>query len=867
MKTDAGWQKYWRFLTARFRGEVEDEISFHIAMRARDLQAQGLPADVAEQEARRRFGDPRRIRTTLHRIEERRGRRMKWTFMFQELAQDMRYGARALFKRPGFTLMTAGSLALGIASVTVVLSVIDAYLLRPLPVRHPEQMVIIGASNQASTGMAAGVVGLPTISDIAARTELFQGVAAHTPFVAASRKSETDDAERGIFLGVTGNYFSVLGVSPALGRMFTVDEDRQRERVVVLSHRVWQSEFAADSGIVGKTIRVNTVEFVIVGVAPPEFHGTEFVVDPVGYIPATVLTALDASLADMDSRRNNGRFTVIARRKANRSIADINSALKVIARETQTAYPAVGEQYQLTAFPENRARPTLPSAGAMVAVAAAFATLALLVLVTASVNATNLILARGSTRATELAVRQALGASRGRLTRQLLVEVLLLALLACLGALAMARAAIAGVTRVPFTFDDLPLSLGIQLDFRVLGMTLAFALVVGIVAGIGPSLSASSFALQQRLRDGGRAGLTRQGRRARSALVVAQVAASLVVLVCAGLFIVSARQAGSVDLGFRADHLVTFGVDATLAHYDETNARRTFDRIEQSIEAPACISICARAWPASTRSSRASRRPGRQAASLTSTPPTRRSARPCSTPWRGGWTATASACCCIRWPSARLQPFVSPAPGENADQPEADGHDARRDGPQPGLLDAGLRRAQPVAARQPHPGDDQRGRQPGDPQLRRRLGGQGGAGVAYPPAGDGAGTARHHRQRDPGRRHRYARAAHHPRQRARSSTAALSRNPSGRLTTTEDVARFIVMWAGPGSQWATGNVRHAWTAARISLAKAPSRETGPRPPRPAAPPPAQTQGRTREATPTRRPNPRPAPGARRGGWR
>ncbi|MEO7962371.1 MAG: permease prefix domain 1-containing protein, partial [Gemmatimonadaceae bacterium] len=157
MKIDDGWQRYWRYLTARFRDEVDDEIAFHIAMRARELQAQGLTPQVAEEEARRRFGNSDNIRSTLHRIEEKRGQRMKWTFLFQELAQDIRYGARALLKRPSFTIMSAGSLAIGIAAVTVVLTIIDAYLLRPLPVRHPEELVVIGASNQASGGMAAGV--------------------------------------------------------------------------------------------------------------------------------------------------------------------------------------------------------------------------------------------------------------------------------------------------------------------------------------------------------------------------------------------------------------------------------------------------------------------------------------------------------------------------------------------------------------------------------------------------------------------------------------------------------------------------------------------------------------------------------------
>ena len=589
MKVDAGWEKYWRYLTAHFRDEVDDELAFHIAMRAGELEAQGMSAGEADAEARRRFGDHERIRSTLHRIESRRGRRMRLGFLVEELRQDIRYGARALVKRPGFAAMTAGSLSIGIAAVTVVLSVIDAYLLRPLPVRAPQELVVIGASNRASGGITAGVVGLPIVRELAARTDLFAGVAAHSLVVAAAQRSDGDGAERGSYLAVTGNYFSVLGVPASIGRPLLPDDERRRERVLVLGHGAWQRRFAGDSGVIGTTLRLNTLEFVIVGVAPASFHGTELIFEPAGYVPSSVLGALDQGAADMETRWGSGRFTVTARRAPGRTLGDISTALDVMAAEIERAHPAVGVGYRLPAVAEARARPTLPSAGGMAAVAGVFATLALLVLVTAAVNATNLILARGSTRATELAVRQALGASRARITRQLLVEVLLVAMLALAGALVLARLAIGALKAIPFTFDDLALTIAIQLDFRVFAMTLAFALLVGVLAGLGPSLSASRFALQQRLREGGRGGISRRGRRARGVLVVAQVAASVVVLVCAGLFIASARQGTQVDLGFRADRLLTFGVDAALAHYEEGEARRALERIERGVEALAGV--------------------------------------------------------------------------------------------------------------------------------------------------------------------------------------------------------------------------------------------------------------------------------------
>ncbi len=584
MTEDSGWQRYWRYLSSRFRSEVDDELAFHVEMRAAELQRDGLPADRARSEAQRRFGDGAKIRATLQRIERKRGQRMRLSYLLQEMIQDVRYGARGLLKRPGFTFMTASSLALGIAATTVVLTMIDGYLLRPLPVRDPGELVVVGASNRASSGFAAGVLGLPTVRDIAARTDLFQGAAGTSMILAATGRAEDDPAERGMYLGVTGNFFSLLGVSPSLGRLLGPDDDRLREQVIVLSHRTWTARFGSDPSVIGRSIRVNTVPFVVIGVTPRGFSGAEHLFDPAGYLPSATISVIEPSAGKTEERRDAGRFTVIARRQPNRTVAEIGSALGILAAEIEKAYPEVGEQFRLPVFAESRARPNMASAGGMFAASVVAATLALLVLLTASVNATNLILARGTTRATELAVRQALGASRVRLISQLVTETLLLALLALAGGWALAQLAVAALTSIPLALDDLPLTWGLKLDLRVFGMTTAITLLIGLVAGVGPALSASRFALQQRLREGGRAGLSRRGRRARSALVVAQVAASLVVLVCAGLFLASAKEAVKVDLGFRPDHLLTFGVDATLAHYDEPTARAAFERIRQAVE-------------------------------------------------------------------------------------------------------------------------------------------------------------------------------------------------------------------------------------------------------------------------------------------
>lgn len=584
MREDPRWQRYWRHLTGRPRREVDEEIAFHVEMRARELEARGLDPATARQEAERRFGDRARIQATLNRIEQKRGRRMGLSFLAQELTHDLRYGARSLLKRPGYALMTAGSLALGIGAATVVLSLIDSFLLRPLPVRDPGELVVIGASNRATGSLAAGVLGLPTVHDLEARTDLFQGVAATAMTVAATRTADGDPGDRSILLAVTGNYFPLLGVSPSLGRVLGPVDERERAPVVVLGHRTWVTRFGGDPGVIGRTIHLNTLPFVVVGVAPPEFTGTEHLFDPAGYVPTALLGLLDPAAGDLGTRRDAGRFTAIARRQPGRTVAEIGSGLEALSREIERLYPVVGEQFRLRVFPESRARPNMATAGGMAAASVVAATLALLVLLTAAVNATNLILARGTTRVTELAVRQALGASRRRLASQLLTETLLLAALALAGGWLLARLGVRLLTSIPLAVDDLALRWGLALDLRVFGMAVAVTLLIGLVAGLAPALSVVGRAVQPHLREGGRAGAGRRGRLSRSALVVAQVAASLVVLVCAGLFLTSARQAGRVQLGFRADHLLTFGMNAEFARYDEGTARRAFERIREAVE-------------------------------------------------------------------------------------------------------------------------------------------------------------------------------------------------------------------------------------------------------------------------------------------
>lgn len=594
MINDPVWTRYWRYLTRAFRSEVREEMDYHIEQRAKDLVREGLAPDAARAEAMRRFGDREKVQERLEQIERKRGRRITLGFVTEEFVQDIRYGIRGLLQRPGFTLVTTTSLALGLAAITVVLSIVDSWLLRPLPVTHAKELVVIGGTNRALGGMPSTLVSIPTYRDIAARTDLFQDAAAVTFTVVAARRPNADQGQRHMLLATSGGYFNVLGVSAAQGRLFTPEDDRQREQVIVLSHSAWEATYGGDPAVVGSRLYLNTVPFTIVGVTERGFHGTDHLLDAYGWVPTGALGAIDPSMTGLEDRRDRDGFKVLARAQPNVSSAAIQAGLDVLSAQLRASYPELDEEYRLRGIPESRARPSLESSGGTLAGATIFLVLALLVLVTAGVNATNLILVRGSARQNELAVRQALGASRRRVVRQLATETMLLAFLALAGGWYLARLAIGAITSIPISAGDVPMRWGVQVDWRVFGLAVLVTLIVGVVAGIAPAVAVSRFDIQHRLREGGRSGLGRRGQKLRAGLVIMQVAASMVVLVAVAIFSASVRNAATVDLGFKPDHLVTFGIDPNLAHYDNTRARLAYDRIERMMqEQPG---VAATAW-------------------------------------------------------------------------------------------------------------------------------------------------------------------------------------------------------------------------------------------------------------------------------
>jgi len=578
---DTRWERYWRFLSSAFRPDVKDEVDFHVQERARALMEQGMTSEEARREAERRFGDRHRVVNELEQIEAKRGRRLARAFSLAELGQDLRYGVRGLLRRPVFALTAAASLALGIATTTVAFSLVDTLLLRPLPaVRNPSQLVVLGGSAEPN-GLAGPSTPYPAIRELAARTDLFTEVAADRLNLVGLRPPGAEQAEIRLIRGVTGNWFNLLGVGAAVGRLLTEDDQRQRAAVVVLEHTFWTQRMAADPSVVGGTLMVNGLPFTIVGVAANGFRGMQ----PLIPVAAYVTTGADAQfLADPRFRSEeevwgSGWYLPVARLQPGRSIEQVRAALQVMSRTLRSEHPEMGERYMWGAEREGVVRLSYAAAGIMPVIAVVFFGLAALVLLTACVNVTSLLLTRASGRRGELAVRQAMGASRLRLARQLLTETVLIALVGLVGAWVLAWATVRAIGGIPIGID-IPVRFDLAFDARIFGLAALAALGAGLLAGLAPAITGARQGPSGVLREEGRgpAGSVRT-QRFRSALVAAQVAVSVTLVTAAILFMQSTRRASSLDLGFRPSRILSVTFRPSLTLRDQASMRQAFDRI------------------------------------------------------------------------------------------------------------------------------------------------------------------------------------------------------------------------------------------------------------------------------------------------
>jgi predicted permease len=486
-----------------------------------------------------------------------------------------------LAKNPGFTAVAVITLALGIGANSAIFSVVNAFLLRPLPVRDPQQLVVL-ANSHPENDRPHGISYLD-FQDYRAQSDAFAGmIASDKEFLGLSANGR---AERIFAEFVSGDYFNFLGLQPALGRFFLPEEGKNpgSDPVVVLENAYWWHRFGGDPSVVGKTVSINGHACTIVGVAPESFHGTLSVVETQAYLPMGMATIVPSN-KEVFTKRDMHALDVLARPKPGVSRSAAEASLQVIARRLDQQYPATDKGIRMHVIPEHLARPSASNTNQVAIIASVFLGLVGLVLLVACVNVVNLLLARASVRYKEIAIRAALGARRVRLVRQMLTESLLLALVGgALGAAAgwWASRMLAGI-RFP---GDMPLHFDFGMDWRVFGYSFAAALAAGLISGLLPAVRASRADVHEVLREGGRGAGSNGHHRLRDALVVGQVAGSLVLLVAAGLFVRSLGNARSANLGFQPDHVLLMNLDPAQAGFDEAKGRAFYRELEDRVRA------------------------------------------------------------------------------------------------------------------------------------------------------------------------------------------------------------------------------------------------------------------------------------------
>jgi predicted permease len=490
--------------------------------------------------------------------------------LLRALLQDLRYGFRALRRTPGFTAVAVSVLALGIGVNATVFSIANAFFFRPLPVADPDTVVRVYSNRFSNTRTAV-------YQQLRDRNSTLSGLAGFT----LRSFSLTIDAEPEHAFGeiVTGNYFPVLGVSAARGRLLGPPDDvAGAPPAVVLSHAFWVRRFGARPDAVGRTVALNGVPFIIVGIADRGFTG---VLAPLAgdlWVPLATDARLRPALDP--AARLEGSLHLVGRLKAGADRAQAQADLDTIGRQLRAA---AGESVRDQAVTVYGATMLHPEASTPVtAFTAVLMTVVALVLLIVCVNVANLVLARAAGRAVELAVRQSLGAGRGRLIRQLLTENLLLSLAGAAGGLAMAwwstRLLMASRLPVP-----VPVALDLSVDLRVLAFTIVAAVAATLGFGMVPALTASRVDLVPALK-GSSGGRPRQGRL-RSAFLIAQVSMSILLLVTAGLFVRSFRNAQNLDTGFEPEGVLTASIDVETRGYPRARALELYRSLVERLEA------------------------------------------------------------------------------------------------------------------------------------------------------------------------------------------------------------------------------------------------------------------------------------------
>ena len=496
--------------------------------------------------------------------------------------QDIRYGTRMLLKSPTVTVVAVITLALGIGANTAIFSTVNALFLRPLPVQHPERLIYLAPLQPGAPGY--GQFSYPDFQDLRSQAAGVSDVLAYTVSIIGF---DVDGKAEPIAVSyVSGNTFPALGLQPAAGRLIAglETEKAATDPVIVLGYSYWKKKFNADPSIIGKQVKLNGHGATIMGVTPEHFQGLYSVLDMQAYLPMG-LQSIEIGSEDFWTRRDLRGLISLGVLRPGIGMKEAQTSIDVVAHRLAQEYADADKGLTVHLFPEHLARPQPAPGNPVLIIGIIFTVLAGLVLLLACSNVANIVLVRAAAREREMAIRASLGAGRIRLIRQLLTESILLAILG--GAVGMIfgiwGSGMIGSVRME---APIPVRLDISFDWRVFTYGMAGALLAGVLAGLVPAWRASRSDLNTVLHEGSRGILAGSSRsRLRSVLVMAQVGASLMLLVAAGLFLRSAHNAEKLYLGFDPSHLVNVGVDPHTIGMSRDRAQQFYKQLKDRVRA------------------------------------------------------------------------------------------------------------------------------------------------------------------------------------------------------------------------------------------------------------------------------------------
>ena len=506
---------------------------------------------------------------------------------------DLRYGARSLWKSKGLSLIAAISLAVGIGANSAIFSIVNSILLKPRAVSEPDQLVQLYTGDKQSPYQGTTH---PSYVDFRERNGVFTGLAAYNVGWQL-RLGGADGVDQVWAEVVSGNFFDVLGVRTQLGRTFLAEEDEVagRNPVVVIGHSLWQRRFASDSSIIGRSVSINNQPFTVVGVLPPSFTGMNSGWSTEMWVPVNAVPLLEPARGDAMLTRNSSWLIMIGRLAPGATLDQARARFDLLSTEMQREYPDEWVDVRpdetrmrfVSVLPERSTRmhPQLQPVG--MALAALLFAIVDLVLVIACLNLASLLFARAVARRGEVALRLALGAGRLRIVRQLLAESVLLSLVAgAVGVVFTLWALKALLAAMPSLPEGIRLAVNLQVDWRVIAFSVAFAVIAGVLFGLAPALHASRASVAGALKEDSNAFTSRfRTSRLRGALVVGQVAFSLLLLIGAGLILRSLDKVRPTRLGFASENVVMATLSLDENQYDLSKSQRFYRDLSENLSA------------------------------------------------------------------------------------------------------------------------------------------------------------------------------------------------------------------------------------------------------------------------------------------